>query len=69
MAAHGKPGVDGALPGKIMPANPQTGMKYREEYYFGHAEDEAEIIGTGLSETISLGTLQRLHQNKKLNRT
>jgi hypothetical protein len=49
-------GVDGALPGKIMPANPQTGMKYREEYYFGHAEDEAEIIGTGLSETISLGT-------------
>ena len=49
-------GVDGAQPGKIMPANPQTGVKYREEYYFGHAEDEAEIIGTGLSETISLGT-------------
>ncbi len=49
-------GVDGAQPGMIMPANPQTGMKYREEYYFGHAEDEAEIIATGLSETISLGT-------------
>jgi hypothetical protein len=49
-------GIDGAQPGKLMPANPQTGMTYREEYYFGHAEDEAEIIGTGLSETISLGT-------------
>lgn len=48
-------GVDGAQPGMIMPANPQVGMKYREEYYFNHAEDEAEIIGTGLSETISLG--------------
>ena len=32
-------GVDGALPGIIMPASPQVGMTYREEYYKGHAED------------------------------
>jgi len=57
-------GVDGAQPGKIMPANPQTGMKYREEYYFGHAEDEAEILGTGLSETISLGTYNNCIKTK-----
>ncbi len=37
-------GVDGALPGIIMPANPQVGMAYREEYYKGHAEDDAEIL-------------------------
>jgi hypothetical protein len=39
-------GVDGALPGIIMPADPQVGMTYREEYYKGHAEDGASIIGT-----------------------
>ena len=37
-------GVDGALPGIIMPAHPQVGMIYREEYYKGHAEDGAQII-------------------------
>jgi hypothetical protein len=49
-------GVDGAQPGTIMPANPQTGFAYREEYYFNHAEDRAEITGTGLTVTNSLGT-------------
>jgi hypothetical protein len=39
-------GVDGALAGIIMPANPQVGMTYREEYYKGHAEDGASIIAT-----------------------
>jgi hypothetical protein len=38
-------GVDGALAGIIMPADPQAGMTYREEYYKGHAEDGASIIG------------------------
>jgi hypothetical protein len=37
-------GVDRALPGIIMPAHPQVGMIYREEYYKGHAEDGAQII-------------------------
>jgi glycosyltransferase involved in cell wall biosynthesis len=39
-------GVDGALPGIIMPGSPQVGMAYREEYYKGHAEDGASIIST-----------------------
>jgi hypothetical protein len=39
-------GVDGALPGIIMPASPQVGMTYREEYYKSHAEDGASIIST-----------------------
>lgn len=49
-------GVDGAQPGMIMPANPQTGFAYREEYYFNHAEDRAEIIATGQTVTIPYGT-------------
>ena len=49
-------GMDGAQPGIIMPANPTVGFAYREEYYFNHAEDEAEITATGLTITIPLGT-------------
>ncbi|MGH3017663.1 MAG: hypothetical protein ACRDLU_04745 [Gaiellaceae bacterium] len=37
-------GVDGALPGIIVPANPEPGQSYREEYYEGHAEDGAEVL-------------------------
>lgn len=49
-------GVDGAQPGTIMPANPQVGMAYREEYYFNHAEDRAEVIATGQTVVIPFGT-------------
>ena len=37
-------GVDGALPGIVMPADPQVGMKYRQEYYDGETEDNGEIL-------------------------
>ena len=37
-------GVDGALPGIIMPGDPQPGMTYRQEYYKGHAEDNGEVL-------------------------
>ena len=33
-------GVDGAEAGIVMPANPEVGMSYRQEYYEGEAEDE-----------------------------
>lgn len=49
-------GIDGAKAGIIMLANPVAGMAYREEYYFNEAEDEAEIIATGLNITIPFGT-------------
>jgi hypothetical protein len=39
-------GVDGALPGIIMPADPQDGMQYRQEYYKGQAEDNGEVLST-----------------------
>lgn len=40
-------GVDGALPGIMVPADPVDGMKYRQEYYTGEAEDNGEVLGAG----------------------
>ncbi|HEU4916220.1 MAG TPA: hypothetical protein VFV13_06610 [Acidimicrobiia bacterium] len=37
-------GVDGALPGILMPAEPADGMRYRQEYYQGEAEDHGEVL-------------------------
>jgi hypothetical protein len=39
-------GVDGAQPGIILPAEPEAGLAYRQEYYEGEAEDRGEIIST-----------------------
>jgi hypothetical protein len=38
-------GRDGAEPGIFMPARPQVGRSYRQEFYRGHAEDHFRIIG------------------------
>ena len=38
-------GVDGAQAGIMVPAEPKQGLEYREEYYAGHAEDGAEVLG------------------------
>jgi len=40
-------GIDGAQPGIAMPANPEPGMAYRQEYYEGVAEDKAAVITVG----------------------
>jgi hypothetical protein len=37
-------GVDGALPGIIVPADPADDMAYRQEYYAGEAEDNGEVL-------------------------
>jgi hypothetical protein len=38
-------GVDGAEPGIIMKATPRRGQSYRQEFYPGHAEDMASVLG------------------------
>jgi hypothetical protein len=48
-------GVDGAQPGVILPAQPEQGMQYREEYYKGHAEDAAEILSAGSQVQVPFG--------------
>jgi len=48
-------GVDGALAGVIMPANPTVGMTYRQEYYAGEAEDNGEILSLSESADVPAG--------------
>jgi len=40
-------GVDGAQAGVALPANPEPGMSYRQEYYKGEAEDEGAVVTVG----------------------
>jgi len=49
-------GVDGAQPGIIMESNPQVGDKYRQEFYKGHAEDQAEVVSLNETATVPFGT-------------
>jgi hypothetical protein len=53
-------GVDGALPGIIMPGDPQTGMKYRQEYLEGEAEDNGEVLGFGEAADVPAGHYEDL---------
>ena len=48
-------GVDGAQPGVVMPAQPAPGMRYRQEYYAGHAEDRASILSLDEQVTVPAG--------------
>ncbi|MFZ0013708.1 MAG: hypothetical protein WAL25_06270 [Acidimicrobiia bacterium] len=48
-------GVDGALPGIIMPAVPEVGLSYRQEYYAGEAEDNGEILAIGEQVEVPVG--------------
>jgi hypothetical protein len=49
-------GVDGALPGIVMPGSPEPGDVYRQEFYPGEAEDMMEIVDVGASLTVPAGT-------------
>jgi hypothetical protein len=54
-------GVDGAEPGIIMPAHPQAGDRYRQEYYPpGEALDEAHVLGTRGPVTVPYGTFRHV---------
>jgi hypothetical protein len=49
-------GVNGALPGIVMPARPASGDVFRQEYLEGEAEDMMEITGTDQTVTVASGT-------------
>jgi hypothetical protein len=49
-------GVDGALPGIAVPADPTVGMSYRQEYYAGEAEDAAEVLSVSEWAEVPYGT-------------
>ncbi len=60
-------GVDGAQPGVIMPADPQEGMAYRQEYLAGEAEDTGEIVGLGEQAEVPAGHYEDVLMTKDLN--
>jgi hypothetical protein len=60
-------GVDGAQPGIIMPADPEPGMTYRQEYYAGEAEDEGEIVSTDEQAQVPFGHFTDVLMTKDTN--
>jgi hypothetical protein len=49
-------GVDGALPGVIMPADPTVGLAYTQEHYAGEAEDKGKVVAVGEQVTVPFGS-------------
>jgi hypothetical protein len=69
VSTHGsfEAGVDGAQPGVIMPANPQAGMTYRQEYYAGQAEDKGRILSLGEQAQVPFGHFTEVLMTKDTN--
>jgi hypothetical protein len=58
-------GVNGALPGILMPANPEVGMTYAQEVAPGVAEDRAEIVSIGKTATVPAGTFRNTLETRE----
>jgi hypothetical protein len=57
-------GVDRAQPGIILPADPQVGQAYRQEYYAGQAEDAAEIVSRDARVEVPFGTFDNVVETR-----
>jgi hypothetical protein len=59
-STHGswESGVDGAQAGVIMPAHPEVGMGYRQEYYAGEAEDAARVLSLDARVAVPAGRFE-----------
>lgn len=60
-------GVDGAEAGVIMPADPQPGVEYRQEFLEGEAEDFASVIGFALQVEVPAGRYDDALQTEDVN--
>ena len=60
-------GVDGAQPGIALPANPEPGMTYRQEYYAGQAEDEAKVLALDSKAEVPFGHFTDVLQTRDTN--
>jgi hypothetical protein len=49
-------GVDGAMAGLFMPADPRIGQSYAQEYYAGHAEDHFVVLLTNVAVKVPAGS-------------
>jgi len=60
-------GRDGALPGVLLPADPQHGMRYRQEYYAGEAEDNGEVLSLDEQTEVPAGHFEHALMTKDTN--
>jgi hypothetical protein len=60
-------GVDGAQPGIVMPAKPTVGLRYRQEYYRGHAEDRASIMSRTEQAEVPFGHFRPVLMTRDVN--
>lgn len=60
-------GVDGALPGIIMLADPIEGLWYRQEFYEDEAEDVAQVLSVNASITVPYGSFTECLQTAEWN--
>jgi membrane-associated phospholipid phosphatase len=57
-------GVDGAQAGIVMPADPEVGMSFRQEYFEGEAEDRARILSLDAQQRVPVGSFDALLMTK-----
>jgi hypothetical protein len=60
-------GVDGAQPGIAVPANPEVGQAYRQEYYKGQAEDKAKVISLEAQASVPFGSFDGVLETADVN--
>jgi hypothetical protein len=60
-------GVNGAQPGVVMPAHPRPGLRYRQEYLKGEAEDRARIVSLREKAEVPAGYYKRALMTRDIN--
>jgi hypothetical protein len=60
-------GVDGAQAGVVMPARPRPGLRYRQEYDKGNAEDKARIVSLREKAEVPFGFFRRVLMTREAN--
>jgi hypothetical protein len=60
-------GVDGAQAGVIMPADPEVGQTFRQEYYQGQAEDFATVLSLDERAKVPFGSFDGVLQTRDVN--
>ena len=60
-------GVDGAQAGVVVPADPVPGLRYRQEWYAGHAEDQASVVSVDEQVAVPAGHYRHVLVTRETN--
>jgi hypothetical protein len=60
-------GVDGAEAGIAVPADPEVGLAYRQEYYAGQAEDKAKVLSVDARASVAFGSFDGVLETEDVN--